>query len=183
MENGNSDELYSEHCRQLVAQLPQNGGYSNQPEPSHYSHGHRHGGGLSIVTTLIQPLTVAPIIASMDMARATTTHTDMGMATTLLENPSTAINATLPTTHLEATVTAKTAQFITDREYMTRSTLTTTTMASPCGSEDLINSSSWIWIRRRPRGCSRVRNPRIVPRRTRRRSSNSPPARLSFHGW
>ncbi|KAF9324413.1 Chitin synthase, class 3 [Linnemannia elongata] len=50
LENGNSDELYSELSRQLGVQLPQNGSYPNQPEPSHYSHSHRHGGGLSIVT-------------------------------------------------------------------------------------------------------------------------------------
>ncbi|KAF9150239.1 Chitin synthase, class 3 [Linnemannia schmuckeri] len=50
LENGNSDELYSELSRQLGVQLPQNSGYPNQPEPSHYSHGHRHGSGLSIVT-------------------------------------------------------------------------------------------------------------------------------------
>ncbi|KAG0375497.1 Chitin synthase, class 3 [Mortierella sp. AD032] len=50
MENGNSDELYSELSRQLGVQLPQNGGYPNQHEPSHHAHGHRNGGGLSIVT-------------------------------------------------------------------------------------------------------------------------------------
>lgn len=50
LENGNSDELYSELSRQLGVQIPQNHGYPNQPEPSHYSHGHRNGGGLSIVT-------------------------------------------------------------------------------------------------------------------------------------
>jgi hypothetical protein len=50
LENGNSDELYSELSRQLGVQIPQNHGYPSQPEPSHYSHGHRNGGGLSIVT-------------------------------------------------------------------------------------------------------------------------------------
>ncbi|KAF8945102.1 Chitin synthase, class 3 [Haplosporangium gracile] len=50
LENGNSDELYSELSRQLGVQLPQNSGYPNQLEPSHYPHGHRHGSGLSIVT-------------------------------------------------------------------------------------------------------------------------------------